>query len=396
MLILLLVSFVVGIGHLFVLRFQTGDIYPAYSSLRSDPLGTRVFYESLENLDDINIRRNHYFLHSLNFDTGTTFFYVGIPAEGYDMVSAELIKVFDRLTQAGGRLVLTFLPPDKNDIESNPEGKSELPAAENVASEKEEKDNSLVSIRNHWGIGFEFNDDLPIEGGEHPALNAVTIRQGFPPLISCHTNFYFSHLDPDWQVHYSSDGKPVIVERRFGKGTIVLCADSYFISNEAMRSERYPRLLVWLMGGNSKIIFDETHFGIHKQPSVATLLRGYRFHGVLLVLAVMALVYVWKNAPFFVPPGRDDLLSGPGVVSEKDYPQGLIAMLRRNIPGGEILQVCCREWQRAFKKDRRIHPGAYERVKEIIRSPSFSSKKGLDAVKGYRQVCKEILKDKKI
>jgi hypothetical protein len=50
LLALLLIAFLSGVGHLFVLRFQTGDVYPAYSSLRSDPLGARVFYESLENL----------------------------------------------------------------------------------------------------------------------------------------------------------------------------------------------------------------------------------------------------------------------------------------------------------------------------------------------------------
>lgn len=392
----MLVFFVIGVGHLFVLRFQTGDIYPAYSSLRSDPLGTRVLYESLENLEDINIRRNHYFLHSLNFESGTTFFYVGIPADDYNMVPADLIKVFDRLMQAGGRLVLTFLPHrNKNDKNLDTEEKCQLPAAGNATSKKELNGKSHISIRNHWGVGFEFNEELATEGGRYPALNAVSIRQNLPPVISWHTDLYFNLLDPDWHVHYSSVGNPVVVERSFGKGTIVLCADSYFISNEALRSERYPRLLVWLMGGNSKVIFDETHFGIHKQPSVVILLRSYRFHGVLLVLAVMALMYVWKNASFFVPPAKDDLHSGSEVVSEKDYTQGLIAMLRRNIPVSQILQDCGREWERTFKKEKRVHPGAYERIKEMLRTPSFTSNKGLDAVKSYRQVSNQILKDKK-
>ena len=163
-----------------------------------------------------------------------------------------------------------------------------------------------------------------------------------------------------------------------------------------MRAERHPRLLVWLTGGNANIIFDETHFGIHKQPSVAALIRGYRFHGVLLVLAVMALVYVWKNAALFVPPAKDDSHPGIEVVSEKDYTQGLVAMLRRNIPASEILQVCGREWEQTFEKDNRVHPGTYERVKEILRSPSISAKKRLDAVEGYRLISKEFLKDRKI
>ena len=69
LLVLLLIAFLLGVGHLFVLRFQTGDVYPAYSSLRSDPLGTRVLYESLENLGDITLQRNYRLLHSLKPDS---------------------------------------------------------------------------------------------------------------------------------------------------------------------------------------------------------------------------------------------------------------------------------------------------------------------------------------
>ncbi|WP_075088131.1 hypothetical protein [Verrucomicrobium spinosum] len=32
-------------------RFSAGDAYPPYSSLRSDPLGSRVLFESLDRLD---------------------------------------------------------------------------------------------------------------------------------------------------------------------------------------------------------------------------------------------------------------------------------------------------------------------------------------------------------
>ncbi len=397
LLILLLLSFTVGVAHLFILRFQAGDVYPAYSSLRSDPLGTRAFYESLENLGDITLRRNHYFLHSLKFETGTTFFYLGIAADDCDPVPADLIKAFDRLTQAGGRLVLSFLPVNtKNEKKPERERESGAPKPENVASKTKSKENNLASIKKHWGIGFEFNEDLPVKDGKYRALSAVSTRRDLPPVISWHTNLYFNLQDAGWQVLYSSEGHPVMVERPFGKGTVVLCADSFFISNEALRSERHLELLVWLIGPNSKIIFDETHFGIYKQPSVAALLRHYRFHGVFLVLAVMALLFVWKNAAYFVPPRKDDALPGADVVSEKDYARGLIAMLHRNFQGSEILQICGQEWERTFKKDKHVQPGAFERVKEILRKLSHSSTKSVDVVMGYREISKIISEDKKI
>src|SRR6185312_11842200 len=51
-------ALVFGIVELFQLRFESGDIYPKYSSLRADPLGTMAFYESLEKIPGINVRRD--------------------------------------------------------------------------------------------------------------------------------------------------------------------------------------------------------------------------------------------------------------------------------------------------------------------------------------------------
>ena len=39
-----------AIGLLFELRFAAGDVYPRYSSLRSDPVGVRALYDSLARL----------------------------------------------------------------------------------------------------------------------------------------------------------------------------------------------------------------------------------------------------------------------------------------------------------------------------------------------------------
>ena len=58
-LLVLILIFIFGLFQLFVLVFKTGDIYPAYSSLRSDPLGTRALYESLKKFDHIAVQRNY-------------------------------------------------------------------------------------------------------------------------------------------------------------------------------------------------------------------------------------------------------------------------------------------------------------------------------------------------
>ena len=395
LLVFLLIAFLFGVGHLFVLRFQTGDIYPPYSSLRSDPLGTRVFYESLENLGNIDLGRNYHFLHSLKPEPETTFFYLGAAADDVHPVPHELIEVSDRLVKSGGRLVLSFLAlnktQEKKDKQKNePDSRKE----EDIEHREASKKNTMISIPKHWGVGFKFNRNLPVKEEDHPALNAVSKRQDLPPIVSWHSNLYFDLIDKSWQAIYTSEGYPVMIERSFGKGSLVLSADSFFISNEALRSERQPQLLAWLLGPNANIIFDEAHFGVYKQPSVAALVKYYRFHWAFLVLAVMALLFVWKNVAYFIPPRKDDLPSGADVVSDKDYTRGLIAMLRRNIPGNEILQVCGQEWKRTFIKDKRFQPEAFERVREIIRTQAPSSKNRLDAVNGYRKISRTLQRTK--
>ena len=52
-----------GFAYLYSLRIERGDVFPAYSSLRSDPLGTRALYDSLEQLPGIRIERRFVFLH---------------------------------------------------------------------------------------------------------------------------------------------------------------------------------------------------------------------------------------------------------------------------------------------------------------------------------------------
>jgi len=416
---LLVVCMAAGVIHLFALRFQSGDIYPAYSSLRSDPLGTRVLYESLGTFKNIAVQRNYQQLMSLKFEPHTTFLYLAAKADRSDLMPDSLSQVFQRLVDSGGRLVLCYLPvvekvekntcpaaevdptddgkpkpgndaPAKHPAGSNlPERSKESSPAENAppACESDAGDNLFISIKEQWGIELNYNTNLPVKDEKYLALQALSLRPDLPTAISWHSNLYFELLSDSWRTVYSVDGRPVIVERPLGEGTVVLCADSFFISNEAMRSDRHPRLLAWLMGHPAEIIFEETHFGVFKQTGVVDLLRHYRFTWFLAALSLLALLFVWKNTVSFVPPDRTDFPSGADVLSEKDSASGLIALLRRNFTDNTILQVCCREWEQTFGKDRRISKNAAALIENLLRSDPSSSKKKTDPVAGYRKIC---------
>ncbi len=276
--------------------------------------------------------------------------------------------------------------PGKQEPTTAPAPDSEKLGDENI--EKNVSEDKLVSIKEHWGFGFSYHENLPVKSKDQKylILEAISLRPDLPSAIPWHTNLYFELFDDRWQTLYAVDGKPVIIERPMGTGTLVLCADSYFISNQALRSERYPQLLAWLIGRHSRIIFDESHFGIYKHPGVADLLRNFGFHWFFGALAMLALLFVWKNALYFVPPRTEDVLSAAEVVSEKDSTQGLIALLRRNINSRKILQVCGQEWQQTFKKDKRIKSAAVEQMQGILQTELNAPQKKSDPVGEYRKI----------
>ena len=84
----IMLGFMLGVVKLFLLRFEAGDVYPAYSSLRSDPLGGRAFYSSLENINAALVSRNYLTLQNLKFKKRTAFVYAGVAAINSESVSA--------------------------------------------------------------------------------------------------------------------------------------------------------------------------------------------------------------------------------------------------------------------------------------------------------------------
>ncbi len=423
-LLIVVVGFIFGVVNLFLLRFETGDVYPAYSSLRSDPLGSRAFYRSLENMNGHRVSRNYQTLQNLDFKDHTAFFYMGVEVFDAESVSAEWFKVFERLTSSGGRMILSFLPveekpadwrmstcfepagaikdtdtsPPKNvhDDSEKPGDKDEKASQEAPDRRIQDTDGKCISMKKKWGVTLAFAEE-PSEKADYAGDDLSQRHFGeLPQTISWHTALYFDEIDTIWRVIYAANGRPVLIERPYEKGSLVLAADSFFLSNEALKSERHPALLAWTLGESATVVFDETHFGIFKHPGVLTLIKNYRFQWFLFTVAVLALLFVWKNSVYFVPPPkRHQTQSGQDFISDRDSTQGLISLLRRNIPAKQLLQICTREWERSFPPHNHLRNDILKKVKSAFQMIEVQPRKSADPVRGYQQISKIISKGRR-
>jgi hypothetical protein len=364
-LIALIGLFIYGLIELFNIRFRSGDVYPPYSSMRSDPLGSKAYYDALASMQALSVKRN--FRPVPRLDSDSTLFLIGVNYWSVMFMDEEEIKVLESFVSGGGRLVLTFVPAadvpyffkhrDKEECgtkDDNHQGTDCKKADEKQPDDKKPEENKKItpykkpftSLYDRWAfrVGFDESVKTAIRGKGIDTVLA-TNEYALSPSIRWHSIAFIENPAEGWQAIYKTADRPVLIEKKYGKGSIVIATDSYFASNEAVLKERHPDLLAWLAGPHKFIIFDETHNGIAEHPGVASLLFKYRLHGLLAAFLLMAALFVWQNSSSLVPKrtGQEDDSDSTG----KDYLSGLTSLLRRNIPKRELLQVCVSEWKKS-------------------------------------------------
>ena len=199
----------------------------------------------------------------------------------------------------------------------------------------------------HWGFSLDVDKAIGLK------RRAVVVPGAWPELpreLPWNSGLIFTKAKDVWHVIYTAAHQPVLMERNYGRGTIVLCGDSYLLSNEGLMKSAQPELLAWLVGGEGRgrkrVIFDETHFGLAENPGVAALARKYRLHGLLIGFLILAGLFIWKNAVPLVPPAPDRGDDGLVVASGRDSAAGLVSLLKRNVPGNDLLAICFKEWKK--------------------------------------------------
>jgi hypothetical protein len=154
-----LLLFFLALVHVLLLRYERGDIYPAYSTLRADPLGARAYFEALDSIKGYSAERGFNFLHQELEGKPATMFYLGFEAEEISSFSKDEVAQLDAYVRDGGRVVVTMTPDQSDDInsaanekkkkedEKKTEDKKSSPDKNSVNATPEDKDDASTGLQ---------------------------------------------------------------------------------------------------------------------------------------------------------------------------------------------------------------------------------------------------------
>ena len=162
--------------------------------------------------------------------------------------------------------------------------------------------------------------------GKHSAAADSNLFGRISRWLGCDS---FDHLTSDWKVIAVQDGKNVIVERAFGHGSLVLLADSYPLSNEALATNRNTGFLLWLMDHRSGVLFDETHLVLSERPGIMTVAQCYGLQGTVISIVAVLLLFIWKCQYTLIP--RTRIAQDGLTVSGRSSDQVFLNLLQRSV-----------------------------------------------------------------
>lgn len=381
-------AFAYGLYGLFMLRFDRGDVYPPYSSLRSDPLGSKAFFESLGRVGGITARRNFLEPSKLAGNGGRTIYFLGVDADRMGLATEKQLDELTALAAKGNRLVIAFAP-----VRGESSGKLSAEGSGNLQKGRNDS-GPCDCIFRKWGIAAERLALRP--DCRNTPMRAIRSdsETGLPAAVSWHSDLFFRIGDSRWHALYSVAGNPVAAERAVGSGSVVLLSDSYLTSNEAMKNERRAFLLARLQGPNREAVFDERHLGVGDSPGIMSLARKYRLEPFILGLIILAGLYLWKSSVPLVPRVSPQQRGDAGSSTGKDNFGGLVSLLRRSVAPQALLEACYKEWSKSFSRGCKFPPSTLERIRAVINGERSAKGRNSDPVAGYVKISK-ILAERK-
>ncbi len=401
-------------ANLFVLRFKSGDIYPPYSSFRADPLGTKALFESISQIKTLSAERNFSPSNTILKPELTCLIAPGIGSGSHLYITQKEYENIDWLANSGCRLIIGLTPrihsqsktgkkdsenDDKQDSEAREDAsKIDKPDTQDI-NQDTDQEAKRVDLFKKLGIQVKRTQ---IKEKEQYALPSEQMRAKHRMLPTpWQQGVWFNTISPGWKTRYSLQFKePVIIEKQFKKGSIVLLADSYIFSNESLKKGGTSPILAWLMGDKPRIVFDEYHLGVQKQPGISSLIKKYRLYGPITLFILFAGLLVWKQSSCLVPPDEQnelDRLTGEGndKLQTKDHTSGLTSLLKQHIPKNNLISQCVDAWRSTFVLDNQASQKfarQYEKIQSTLADAFDNKKQSLSMIQRPRQIMDEYIR----
>jgi hypothetical protein len=381
-----------GVWRVWAGNRAAGRQYPAYSTLNAGPLGARAVGEALGRLEGMEVGRNLLPLRVFRGDEGTTLVLAGAGEAVFGPDTDDFLEPLEAMMRDGVRVVVALNPraipvdgvTDQAVVDPwraapglFPPGKRGVPGgSEALATDRR------VSAGERWGFQFQ----SVVHPGRAPAEGyAVEVRDGGPPEVPRWFSVWrWAGLDPSWTELATVDGRPVVVRRAFGRGSLTLLSDTVFLSNEALWRAPAPGFLLWLLASGPRLVFDETRHGTVSSPGVMHLVRRYRLSGFLLGAGVLLALFIWRAGTSLMPvqPGVAEAPGAP--LAGAEGLSGFSNLLRQTIPPRRLLGTCVDEWERSPFVRRRVDARTIAAVRDLVAAAGRNPRAAPVAV--YREV----------
>lgn len=329
--VLLAGAFLWGVVALFNRQFAAGELYPQFSSMRTDRMGTRLLYESLAKLPGITVERNFLPMEFLPRD-GATLVMLGVDPMQVNWNEGLLLLTVDKIAARGNRVVVAlYIDPAYPRITQQGLDRRE------TAQAKGKGKSETPPLGSMWSVRLKFDDD----------------RKAVHPL-------YFDRAD-GWSVRETAGEKILAIERVSGKGSVVLMAESTEFTNASSVELNRLSEVSGALGPYRRIVFDEQHLGVAESGSIVGMARQFRLVGLAIGLALWAGLFIWKNASGFPPPAPSTAVNR---FSGRTSHAGLVMLLKRHIPASELAAICWKEWLSTNRRE--ATPEVRQRAEAIL------------------------------
>jgi hypothetical protein len=387
--LIVVLGFILGLRRLFALRFETGDLYADYSTLNTGPRGTRALYQSLGDLGTPAVERN--FLPLLRFKgrAGTTLLFVGAGRAFFGDDTEENFETFESFLREGLHVVVALNPRSIPSFVAGDDPTTDpwrdFPGRKSIVESDPDEDN-MANAGERWGFSFQRAVIAAKEPKDGFEVESASSPNAPPRLPRWFSPWRWAQFGSEWKTLATVAGQPVLMRRAFGQGSLTMATDATFLSNEALWRAPEPGFLLWFLGSQPHLVFDETLHGTQSDPGIMHLLRRYRLLGFFGSVGVLLALFVWRASSSLMPAHESIASVQAGPIIGAEGATGFTNLLRQSIPLKSLLRTCFNEWARSPFVRRRYSGETVAAVRDAVVAGESAGRK--HCLENYRAICR--------